>query len=91
MFWYNRVYIPRDTLHREIHAYIAWVPVPRAISLRSAMEQLRMLEKYGGIKDTDPIEKRLKVLIALFECSEDPTANALKEQLRIVERFNKPS
>lgn len=91
MYWYNRVYIPRDTLHREIHEFIAWVPIPRTISIRDAMEQLRMLEKYGGITETDPIEKRLKVLIALFECCEEPTAEALRKQLEIVERFYKPS
>lgn len=92
MYWYCRMYIPRDTLHKEIHALVAGVPVPKYSNIRSAMEQLKMLEHYGAIKDTDGIEKRLKVLIALFECSEDPTADALKKQLEIVQKFyNKPS
>lgn len=92
MHWYCRILIPRDTLHKEIHHYIGSIPVPRNISAKSALEQLRYLEKYGGISPDDPIEKRLKVLIALFECIEDCTAEALKIQLRIVNKFyNKPS
>ena len=92
MYWYCRVYIPRNTLHREIHAYLATIPVPKGTNIRSALTQLRELEKYGAISETDNIEKRLKVLIALFECAEDPTANALKVQLEIVQKFySKPS
>jgi len=87
MHWYCRVYIPRDTLHRELHSLIMTIPVPRYCSIRSATEQLKMLEKYGAIKNTDPIDKRLRVFIALFECIEDPTADALKAQLEIVDRF----
>ena len=87
MHWYCKVYIPRDTLHREIHAHISGVPVPKYANIKSVMEQLRMLEYYEAIKDTDNIEKRLNVLIALFECSEGPTADALKKQLEIVHRF----
>lgn len=63
------------------------IPVPRYHSAKSALEQLGYLEKYGGISKKDPIEKRLKVLIALFECIEDNTSNALKIQLEIVNRF----
>lgn len=91
MHWYCRMPIPRDTLHKEIHHYIGSIPLPRYHSAKSALQQLEYLEKYGGISKDDPIEKRLKVLIALFECSEDCTADALKIQLAIVERFNKPS
>ena len=92
MHWYCRIAIPRDTLHKEIHHYIGSIPVSRYHSAKSVLEQLGYLEKYGGISEKDPIEKRLKVLIALFECIEDDTANALKVQLEIVNRFyDKPS
>lgn len=92
MHWYCRIPIPRETLHREIHHYIGSIPVPRYQSARSALEQLGYLEKYGGISKEDPIDKRLRVLIALFECTENDTANALKVQLEIVNRFyGKPS
>ena len=91
LHWYCRVYIPRDTLHRQIHDEVRCVPVPKDISIKSALFQLEMLEKTGAIDDKDSIEKRLKVLIALFECSDDPTADALKQQLEIVQRFyNEP-
>lgn len=53
------------------------------------MFHLEYLEKYGAIGPDDPIEKRLTVLIALFECIEQPTADALKEQLRLVHEFKK--
>lgn len=92
MHWYCRAPIPKDTLHREIHHYIGSIPLPRGISAKGALEQLVYLEKYGGISPDDNIEKRLKVLIALFECVEDCTADALKIQLAIVRRFyEKPS
>lgn len=87
MHWYCKVYIPRNTLHKEIHAQITSVPVPKYSNIRGVIEQLKMLEHYGAIRDTDSIEKRLKVLIALFECSEDPTADALRKQLEIVQGF----
>lgn len=87
MHWYCRIPIPRETLHKEIHHCMGSIPVPRYHSAKSALEQLGYLEKYGGISKKDPIEKRLKVLIALFECIEDNTSNALKIQLEIVNRF----
>ena len=92
MYWYCRVAIPKETLHREIHHHLKNVPVPRYQSAKSVLQQLGYLEKYGGISEKDPIEKRLKVLITLFECIEDDTTNALKMQLEIVNKFyNKPS
>ena len=42
----------------------------------------------GAISDKDPFEKRLIVLIALFECVAQPTADALKKQLDLVREFN---
>ena len=84
--------IPANTLHRRIHENIRQIPPPSQENAKSALWHLQYLERYGGIKPNDPIEKRLKVLIALFECSEQPTADALKKQLEIVHEFyNKPS
>lgn len=91
-YWYCVIYIPRDTLHRYIHENLAMIPVPRPESARAALEQLKYLEKYNAIHDEDPIEKRLELLIALFECTEQRTADALKKQLNIVHEFyEKPS
>jgi hypothetical protein len=74
-------------LHDRIHAEVQEVPVPRASSIDSAIDQLDYLSRYGAIKPTDNIEKRLGVLVALFECVEPETAKALRQQLRIVREF----
>ena len=88
--WYLRVEIPRDTLHHQIHYEVAHIPVPRVISIKSALEQLNLLEKFGGISSNDSIEKRLMVLLALFDCCEPATHAALKKQYKIVcEFYNK--
>lgn len=65
------------------------IPPPSQEGAKSALWHLRYLERYGGISDSDSIEKRLIVLIALFECSEQPTADAFKKQLEVVREFNK--
>lgn len=88
--WYLCVEIPRDTLHRKIHYEVAHIPVPRVISIKSALNQLDILERYGGISKEDGIEKRLMVLRALFDCAEPKTYEALKKQHEIVcEFYNK--
>lgn len=87
--WYCSIEIPRDTLHRTIHNEVSHIPVPRVCSIKSALEQLEMLEHYGGICRDDGIEKRLMVLFALFDCCEPATAEALKKQLEIVHKYNK--
>ena len=86
--WYLRMVIPKNTLHARIHESIANIPVPTGVSAREAYTQLMNLETYGAIHKNDPIEKRLKLLIALFDCQEPETAYALKQQLRIVQEYN---
>ena len=88
--WYCKAEIPKNTLHRRIHSMVSTVPVPKAINARNALEQLRTLERYEVIHETDSIERKLEVLIALFDCVEQPTADALKKQLDIVHRFKNP-
>lgn len=87
--WYCVVEIPRDTLHRRIHYEVSHIPVPRAVSIKSALEQLETLDRFGGISRSDSIEKRVMVLHALFDISEPQTANALKKQLEVVREFKK--
>lgn len=86
-YWYCVVSIPRDTLHRQIHEAVRNVPTPKPSSAREAVEELRTLYKYGGISEKDDIEKRLKVLAALFDCIEQPTADALRKQLSVVQEY----
>lgn len=84
--WYCRVDIPMLTLHRRIHHEITRVPVPKAISVKGALEQLNLLEKYGAIHPYDNIERRLYVLMALFDCCEPEVHAALKSQYDIVRK-----
>lgn len=84
---YCVVSIPKDTLHRQIHEYIGDIPTPRPASAREVLWELRVLYRYGGISDDDDVEKRLNVLISLFECVEQPTADGLKRQLSIVQKY----
>lgn len=90
-YWYCKVFIPRDTLHKMIHLNVFDVPVPSESGARSALEQLGYLEKFGAITDFDSIERRLDLLASLFDCSDQPTADAFREQLRIVREFKTPS
>ena len=86
-YYYCRVEIPRNTLHKKIHATIKNVPACKSINAKEALEQLRTLTRYGAINENDRIEKRLMVLIALLECVEPETADALKKQLDVVREF----
>lgn len=81
------VLIPRATLHREIHETISNIVPPKDINAKDALFQLRMLEEHGAISLDDPIEKRLSVLIALFDCCEPETTLGFKKQLKIARRF----
>ena len=87
-FHYCIVPLHRDTIHRFIHSRMCFIPPPAESSAKFVLQHLRNLEKCGAISDNDPIEKRLKVLAALFDCWEQPTADALRKQLRIVREFN---
>lgn len=87
--WYSTVEVPKDTLHRELHHELERVPVPKALNIQGALFQLNLLEKFGAIHRYDNIERRLMVLMALFDCCEPETYNALKKQYDIVRKFYK--
>lgn len=86
---YCSVLIDKKNLHRNIHAKITHIPIPSECNAQCAFEQLDMLWKHGALHDEDSIEKRLALLIALFDCMEQPTADALRKQLEIVRSFYK--
>lgn len=88
---YFKVVIPRQTLHRYIHMSMDAIIPPSEIAAKAAYEQVKLLEQTGALKGTDPLEKRLRVLIALFDCIAQPTADGFREQLRIVRNFYKPT
>lgn len=86
-FPYCMVPLERDTLHRYIHSNMHNIPTPEPIAVEEALKQLRMLDSAGVLLNDDPIEKRITLLAALFDCSAQPTADALREQLELVYRF----
>lgn len=87
--WYCKVYLPKNTLHKLIHVYVPDVPAPGEASARIALEQLGYLEKYGAISESDPVERRLQLLAGLFDCVEQPTADAFRKQLQVVREYKK--
>lgn len=91
LHWYCIVLLPKNTLHRHIHLNMPGIPPPRWRSAKSALEQLGYLEKYDAISEFDSIEKRLRILAALFDCSDQPTADGFRKQLEIVQEFKKSS
>lgn len=88
-YWYCKIPIPRDTLHKMIHLEVLDIPVPKDSSAKSALEQLEFLEKFSAISEYDSIERRLELLASLFDCSDQETADAFREQIRIVHEFKK--
>lgn len=86
-FWYCKMSIPRDTLHREIHRNVARVPLPKDSSAREAIAILKDLDKRGALKETHSILTRLQLLICIFEYVEPDTTLALKAQYEVVEKF----
>lgn len=86
---YCIVQIKQNTLHRYIHEHMRGIPIPRDCSVEHAIEQLRLLEKCRGIGENDSIEKRLMILQALFEHSDQATADAFGKQLELVRKYNK--
>ena len=88
-FHYCIIEIEKNKLHHHIHTQMSCIPAPKEIAAREALEQLRYLEGRGTISDADPIEKRLMLLAALFDCADQTTADAFRKQLDIVHKFKK--
>lgn len=76
-------------MHRYIHLNLADIPAPKESSAKAALEQLYRLERFSAISEFDSIERRLELLAALFDCSDQETADAFREQLKIVCEYKK--
>lgn len=86
--WYMRVEIPKDTLHRQIHHEIPnGIPVPNGKEIKHVLDALRTYEKYGVISHNDNIDKRMSILLPLFQ---GRAKNAMYKQFRIVSKFMYP-
>lgn len=85
--WYMGKYIPRNTLHREIHGKIHDVPTPHGRECRKAFEELCRREQYGLISPEDSIAKRIDFLIEMWtEDNCEATIAILKWQKQIVQK-----
>ena len=83
--WYFIIKIPKDTVHQEIHRNIPSIPVPNEYSAKRIYTQILFLENNGMLSETDSIQKRIRLLVMLFDNIEQPTSEALKEQLEIIQ------
>ena len=81
--WYLVVEIP-IYLHNEIHAKVSHVHLPNAATAREAYKHLQDLEEFGVISKDDGIEKRLAIMIGIFEQLDRGTASGFKEQLKVI-------
>ena len=86
-FWYCRIKIPRQGLHRHIHEEVCKIPVPDYYLCEDCLKQLQLLDKAHAIHEDDPIEKRLQILICCLDTGDSPTAEALKRQLEAVTTY----
>ena len=90
-FHYCTIPLKKDTIHKAIHEGMKEVPVPDDAVAEVAYEQLLLLDKYGSLHDDDPIERRLIILAALFDCVAQETADGFRRQLAIVQSYkNEP-
>lgn len=85
--WYFVVEIPMKTLHSDIHDELPGIPVPPGNIARWAYEQIIMLDSYKVLHSNDRIEDRLEMLASIFDCASQPTADALRQQAKIIHRF----
>ncbi len=85
--WYCKVVIPIKSIHDSIHWEMTQIPLAKESSCRMVLNKLDELESKQILKKTDPIEKRLDILIFFFENSgNSPTVSALKHQKKIAEK-----
>lgn len=88
-FWYLNVEVPKNSLHGLIHSQMSGIFPASQESAQSVLNALRLIESYGSLNKEDPIQKRLSLLIALFDSIENATAADLAEQLEIVQTYYK--
>lgn len=76
--------------HNAIHAELLTVPIPTEPICENTVRELNRLWGFGAIGPDTPIQVRLDVLICLLDCAATATANALKEQKKILDKLDKP-
>ena len=88
---YCQVPLQKEGLHKFIHENMREVPTPNEAAAEAAYEQLIFLERHGVLHDDDPLERRLMILAALFDCTAQETADGFRKQLSLVQSYkNRP-
>lgn len=83
-FPYCKVPLPKKTTHRTVHIILDEIPAPRGINAIGVLDQLKWLTERGAISMEDHPSKRLEILAALFDCVDQTTADALRQQADIL-------
>ena len=86
---YCRVYIPQNTLHREIHSKVHDIPTPCGKACRVAVEAINSWLESGLISLDDPLERRIEVISWCFRAKYKATTAMLDYQREVVIEFKK--
>lgn len=86
---YCRVYIPQNTLHREIHSKVHDIPTPCGKACRVAVEAINSWLESGLISLDDPLERRIEVISWCFRAKYKATTAMLDFQREVVVEFKK--
>ena len=84
---YCGMYIPQDTLHREIHSKIHDIPTPCGKACRVAVEAIDSWLAGGLISLDDPLERRIEVISWCFRAKYKPITAMLDYQREVVIKF----
>lgn len=80
-------YIPKMTLHREIHSKIHDVPTPNGAECRIAVEALDSWLEAGYISLDDPMERKIEMIAKCFRAKCPATTAVLDWQREVVLKF----
>lgn len=83
------IVVLKKRLHNRIHMEIGVVSIPPDEVAGEVADKLEAMLISGEISCQDPPEDRLRVLAKLFEEKATWTANALYEQARIIDEYNR--
>lgn len=84
---YCGAYILKYTEHHEIHEVVHYVPRPPEATCTYIVRRLNEMYESEYISDKDSTIRRLNVLIGLCEGIAQPTCDALKEQRKVVIKY----
>ena len=80
-------YIPKATLHRELHSKIHDVPCPNGDVCRMAVEKLNEWLEIGRISLGDRLDEKISVLADIFRETCPATTAILDWQREVVSKF----